>query len=439
MIGVKQMTEILKVNARQIIDSRGNPTVEVDVHLESGHVGRAAVPSGTVMGEYEAVELRDGDERKFLGKGVSKAVLNVNEIIGPEICGYDCLKQAEIDNLMIMMDGSEHRSNLGTNAILGVSLAVARAASLAVEVPLYRYIGGINARRIPVPMSNLLSGGKRTDMKGENRVDFKEFMIMPLGALAFSQALQMNIEVFSSLKSILEKQGLPTTVGDDGGFAPLLKSNEEALDYIVKAIEKSGYRAGKDVCIALDSAASEFYNRKKYSLNSKGKKLSSEEMIDYYRELVEHYPIVSIEDGLAKDDWKGWHDLTSELGAEVQIVGDDIFVTNKDRLSKGIKKKSANSILVKLSQTGTLTGTLETIEMAKSAGFTTVISHRSGETVDSFIADLAVAVNSGQIKTGSICRGERVEKYNQLIRIEEELGPVAVYSGEDSFHNLKLV
>jgi enolase len=429
----KIMTEIVMINARQILDSRGNPTVEVDVHLDSGWQGRAAVPSGASTGEHEAVELRDGDSNYYMGKGVLQAVNNINDIIGPEIVGFDCLEQTAIDLTLIELDGSENKSKLGANAILGVSLAVARAAANALEIPLYRYLGGANARRLPMPMANIMNGGKHAD----NSVDLQEFMIMPLGASSFSQAMQINTEVFHNLKSILKGKGYSTSVGDEGGFAPDLKSNEEALEIIIQAIEKAGYRPGEDVFIALDPAASEFYSKGKYHLQADNKQLTSEEMVEYYVNLCNKYPIISIEDGLAEDDWEGFQLITKQLGNRVQIVGDDLFVTNIQRLKRGIENKSANSILIKLNQIGTLTETFNTIEMAKTAGWTNVISHRSGETGDTFIADLAVAVNAGQIKTGSICRSERVEKYNQLLRIEEELGDSALFSGSEIFYNLR--
>lgn len=427
------MTEIVLINARQILDSRGNPTIETDVYLESGIIGRAAVPSGASTGEHEAVELRDGDNQIYNGKGVLKAISNVNEIIGPELIGYDATDQVLIDQRMIEMDGTENKSKLGANAILSISLAIARAAAQVFELPLFRYIGGTNARRLPVPMANILNGGSHAD----NSVDLQEFMIMPLGANSFSQALQMNTEIFHSLKQILKDMSYSTSVGDEGGFAPNLKSNEEALQVIIRAIEASGFRPGEDVFFALDPAASEFFKQGKYVLKSENRSLSSEEMVDYYAKLCEKYPIVSIEDGLAEDDWDGWQLLTKKLGQKIQIVGDDLFVTNKTRLSKGIREGSANSILIKLNQIGTLTETLDTIETAKNAGFTTVVSHRSGETCDTFIADLAVAANTGQIKTGSLCRSERTAKYNQLLRIEEHLGETAVFSGKDIFYNLK--
>lgn len=427
------MTEIIMINARQILDSRGNPTVEVDVHLANGCFGRAAVPSGASTGEYEAVELRDNDTNYYNGKSVLHAITNVNEIIAPEIIGFDSLNQAAIDRAMLEIDGTSNKSKLGANAILGVSLAVARASAIALELPLFRYLGGPNSRKMPVPMANILNGGKHAD----NSVDLQEFMIMPLGAESFSQALQINTEVFHGLKSILQSKGYSTSVGDEGGFAPNLKTNEEALEVIIEAIERSGYRPGQDLYIALDPAASEFYSKGKYHLQADNKSLSSAEMVDYYASLVEKYPIISIEDGLAEDDWDGWKLITQKLGDKIQIVGDDLFVTNIERLKTGIENRSANSILIKLNQIGTLTETLDAIEMAKTAGWTNVISHRSGETCDSFIADLAVGVNAGQIKTGSICRSERVEKYNQLLRIEEELGDTAVFEGLETFYNLR--
>ncbi len=427
------MSEIFSIDAREILDSRGNPTIEVDVLLETGFLGRAAVPSGASTGEHEAVELRDGDNNRYLGKGVLQAVENVNEIIAPELLGLEISDQTLIDRLMIEMDGTENKQKLGANATLGVSLACARAAAAEQGISLYRYIGGTNAKLLPVPMANILNGGKHAD----NNVDLQEFMIMPLGADSFRQALQINAEVFHTLKKLLQKSGQATGVGDEGGFAPDLASNEEALSLIVKAIKSANYRPGKDVYIALDPASSEFFKAGKYQLKAENKALSSAEMVDYYADLVEKYPIISIEDGLAEDDWKGWKLMMEKLGNKIQIVGDDLFVTNVERLKKGIEEKSANSILIKLNQIGTLTETLETIEMAKTAGFTNVISHRSGETSDTFIADLSVAVNSGQIKTGSLCRSERIAKYNQLLRIEEELGNSALFMGKDVFYNLK--
>jgi enolase 1/2/3 len=427
------MSEIIGIYGREILDSRGNPTVEVDVQLESGMFGRAAVPSGASTGEHEAVELRDNDKERYLGKGVLTAVSNVNEIIAPEIIGYDVLDQALIDKIMLELDGTPNKGKLGANAILGVSLAVARAASMEEDMPLYRYIGGSNSRLLPVPMANILNGGQHAD----NNVDLQEFMIMPLGAKSFRQALQINAEVFHALKSYLKKNNFSTSVGDEGGFAPDLKSNEEALQVIVKAIDLAGYKPGEDVFIALDPASSEFYENGKYILKAENVELTSEEMVDYYVKMVNKYPIVSIEDGLSEDDWSGWKLMTEKLGKQIQIVGDDLFVTNVERLKRGIEEKSANSILIKLNQIGSLSETLDTIEMAKTSSFTTVISHRSGETSDHFIADLAVAVNAGQIKTGSICRSERVAKYNQLLRIEEELGEASRFIGKEVFFNLK--
>jgi len=427
------MSEIYAIYGREILDSRGNPTVEVDVYLESGVVGRAAVPSGASTGEHEAVELRDGDANRYLGKGVLKAIENVNQIIAPKLIGIEASHQAEIDKTMLELDGTKNKQNLGANAILGISLACARAAAEEQGMPLYRYIGGTNAKLLPVPMSNILNGGQHAD----NTVDLQEFMIMPLGAKTFREALQMNAEVFHTLKKYLQQQGYATGVGDEGGFAPNLKSNEEALQIIVKAIELADFRPGVDINIALDPAASEFYKDGKYHLTAENVALSSEEMVDYYAKLVNKYPIVSIEDGLAEDDWEGFKLMIEKLGDKIQIVGDDLFVTNVERLKTGIEENAANSILIKLNQIGTLTETLDTIELAKKNNYTTVISHRSGETSDTVIADLAVAVNSGQIKTGSICRSERIAKYNQLLRIEEELGESAKFIGRDVFYNLK--
>lgn len=427
------MSEIIGVYGREILDSRGNPTVEVEVELDTGFVGTAAVPSGASTGEYEAVELRDNDKSRYLGRGVLQAVKNVNEIIESSIIGYDAIDQALIDKIMIDLDNTPNKQKLGANAILGVSLAVARAAANELGLPLYRYIGGTNAKLLPVPMANVMNGGKHAD----NNVDLQEFMIMPLGAKSFKEALRMNAEVFHSLKGYLKKQGYSTAVGDEGGFAPNLKSNEEALKVITNAIEIAGYKPGEDIYIALDPASSEFFEDGKYQLKAENVSLTSNEMVDYYMDLVKKYPIISIEDGLAEDDWAGWKLMTEKMGKDIQIVGDDIFVTNVERLSRGIKEKSANSILIKLNQIGSLSETLDTIEMAKTSGFTSVISHRSGETSDSFIADLAVAVNAGQIKTGSICRSERIAKYNQLLRIEEELGDVSRFIGKDIFFNLK--
>jgi enolase len=428
------MTLIEDIHAREILDSRGNPTIEVDVLLECGVMGRAAVPSGASTGEHEAVELRDGDKGRYLGKGVRKAVTNVNDIISPELLDMDALDQAALDRVMIELDGTPNKAKLGANAILGVSLAAARAAANAVELPLYSYIGGVNARTLPVPMMNILNGGAHAD----NSVDLQEFMVMPVGAKTFSDALRMGTEVFHSLKKVLSSKGYATSVGDEGGFAPNLKSNVEAIEVILEAIEKAGYKAGTDAMIALDPAASEFYKDGKYIFKkSDGSKKSSEEMVAFYADWVRQYPIISIEDGLSEDDWNGWNILTKELGNKVQLVGDDLFVTNTERLSRGIKERIGNSILIKVNQIGTLTETLEAIEMAKKAGYTAVISHRSGETEDTTIADIAVATNAGQIKTGSASRTDRVAKYNQLLRIEEELGGMAKFPGRDAFYNLR--
>ncbi|HOJ52573.1 MAG TPA: phosphopyruvate hydratase [Syntrophales bacterium] len=428
------MTEIIAVHAREILDSRGFPTIETEVKLFSGVIGRAAVPSGASTGEHEALELRDGNKKRFLGKGVEKAVRNVTEKIAPEIIGMDALCQREIDLAMIALDGTETKKNLGANAILSVSLACAHAAAQALEIPLYRYLGGVMAKDIPVPMMNVINGGKHAD----NNVDLQEFMIVPAGAPNFREALRMAAEVFQALKNLLKDRGLSTAVGDEGGFAPDLKNNEEALSLICQAIEQAKYKPGVDVYIALDPAASSFFQHGKYILKAEKKpKKSSDDMIRFYEDLITRYPIISLEDGLAEDDWEGWHHLTSALGKKVQIVGDDIFVTNPKRLERGIKEGVANSILIKLNQIGTLTETLETIQMAKEAGYTTVISHRSGETEDTTIADVAVAANCGQIKSGSLSRSERLAKYNQLLRIEEELGQAAVFRGVKAFYSLK--
>ncbi|MBZ4686616.1 MAG: enolase [Clostridia bacterium] len=427
------MTIITDVYAREILDSRGNPTVEVEVYLESGSMGRACIPSGASTGAYEAVELRDGNGDRYLGKGVQQAVENVNSVIGPEIVGFDAIDQVGIDKLMIELDGTENKSKLGANAILGVSMAVARAAADAVGLPLYQYLGGVNAKQMPVPMMNILNGGKHAD----NNVDIQEFMVMPVGAPNFTEAIRMGAEVFHNLKKVLKGSGLNTAVGDEGGFAPNLGSNEEALGVIVEAIQKAGYEPGKDFVLALDVAASEIYKDGKYVLASEGQSKTSEEMVDYYIGLVEKYPIISIEDGLDEDDWDGWLKLTQSLGGKIQLVGDDLFVTNTERLRRGIENNTANSILIKVNQIGTLTETFDTIEMAKRAGYTCVISHRSGETEDTTIADIAVAVNAGQIKTGAPSRTDRVAKYNQLIRIEDDLGHLAEYKGINTFYNLK--
>jgi len=429
------MTTIVNIHAREILDSRGNPTVEVDVVLECGVVGRAAVPSGASTGIYEALELRDGDKERYLGKGVLKAVENVNDIIMPKIVGMDARNQVEIDYAMIEMDGTPNKGNLGANAILGVSMAVAKAASNALELPLYRYIGGVNAKLMPVPMMNILNGGAHAD----NNVDLQEFMIMPAGAGTFSEAVRMGAEVFHSLKSVLKNKGYNTAVGDEGGFAPNLKSNEEALQLIIESIEKAKYEPGKDIFIALDPAASEFYDEKEqiYLLSAeKEPKKSSDEMVKFYSNLIDKYPIISIEDAMSQTDWDGWKALTDAVGKKVQLVGDDLFVTNTEKLQKGIKDGVCNSILIKVNQIGTLTETLDAIEMANKAKYTAVVSHRSGETEDSTIAHIVVGTNAGQIKTGSMSRTDRICKYNELMRIEEELGTVALYKGLEVFYNI---
>lgn len=426
------MAIITDINAREILDSRGNPTVEVEVFLEDGTIGRAAVPSGASTGAYEAVELRDGDKDRYLGKGVLDAVTNVHTIIAPEVMGLMVFDQAQIDKLLLELDGTPNKAKLGANAMLGVSLACARAAANYLELPLYRYLGGVNGKELPVPMLNILNGGKHAD----NNVDFQEFMVMPIGAASFSSALRMGTEVFHHLKKVLKDKGYNTSVGDEGGFAPNLKSNEEALAVIVEAIMTAGYEPGKDIMLAVDVAATEIYKDGRYYLEGEGLVKSSEEMIDFYARLSEKYPIISIEDGLAEDDWLGWTKLTQSLGKKVQIVGDDLYVTNTERLAKGIEIGASNSVLVKVNQIGTLTETLDCIEMAKKAGFTAVVSHRSGETEDTTIADLVVATNAGQIKTGAPSRTDRVAKYNQLLRIEEELDEVAVYAGRNAFYNL---
>jgi enolase len=420
------MSAIRKIIGRQIIDSRGNPTVEVDVVLESGAQGRAAVPSGASTGEKEAIELRDGDKKRWIGKGVSKAVGNISQLISPKVLGMEAFDQVAVDRAMIELDGTKTKGRLGANAILGVSLAVAKAAAAESGQPLYRYLGGANARTLPVPMMNIINGGAHAD----NRLDLQEFMIMPVGAARFSEALRMATEVFHTLKGILKKKGLSTAVGDEGGFAPDLGSNEEALEFIVQAIEQAGYKPGKDIALALDAAASEFYEKGRYRLEAeKQPDHSQDELILYYQRLVDRYPIVSIEDGLSELDWKGWRMLTERLGDRVQLVGDDIFVTNVEIFARGIKDGIGNSILIKLNQIGTLTETLEAIELAKRSGYTAVVSHRSGETEDTTIADVAVALNTGLIKTGSLSRTDRMAKYNQLLRIEEELGSAALYPG----------
>jgi len=422
------MSEIIQVKAREILDSRGNPTVEVDVVLACGAHGRAAVPSGASTGTREALEMRDNAQTRYNGKGVLNAVDNVNEVIAPEIIGFDATDQAGLDMTMIDIDGTDNKSRLGANAILGVSMAAARAAASACDIPLYRYIGGISGKTLPVPMMNIINGGAHA----ANNLDIQEFMICPFGAGSMADAVRMGAEVFHGLKKILKDQGMSTGVGDEGGFAPDLQSNEQALEYIVKAVEDAGYRPGKDIGIALDAAASEFYTNGKYVFASEGKELTAEELVDYYEQLIAKYPLVSLEDGLAEEDWDNWKMMTRRLGDAVQIVGDDVFVTNPDIFKKGIRDTIGNSILIKLNQIGTVTETLDTIQMAKESGYTTVISHRSGETEDTFIADLAVAVNSCQIKTGSLSRSDRVAKYNQLMRIEEELGHGACFP-EDLF------
>jgi enolase len=423
------MSAIREIKGRQIIDSRGNPTVEVDVVLKSGARGRAAVPSGASTGEKEAIELRDGDKKRWMGKGVSKAVANIGQELAPKLLGMEAREQAAVDKAMIAMDGTKTKGRLGANAILGVSLAVARAAAAEAGQPLYRYLGGTKARVLPVPLMNIINGGAHAD----NRLDLQEFMIMPVGAKRFSDALRMATEVFHTLKTLLKKRKLNTAVGDEGGFAPDLGSNEEALSLIVQAIEEAGYKPGRDIALALDAAASEFYEEPSYRLEAEAQpERSSEDMIQYYDRLVGQYPILSIEDGLSELDWKGWKLLTERLGKRVQLVGDDIFVTNVEIFSEGIKQGIGNSILIKLNQIGTLTETLEAIELAKRSGYTAVVSHRSGETEDTTIADVAVALNTGLIKTGSLSRTDRVAKYNQLLRIEEELGDAAVYPGRDA-------
>lgn len=426
------MSMITDVYAREILDSRGNPTVEVEVILADGAVGRAAVPSGASTGAHEAVELRDGDEERYFGKGVTKAVGNVNDIIAEAIIGLEATRQAEIDEILIRLDGTANKSRLGANAILGVSMAVAKAAAVSADLPLYMYLGGAAARELPVPMMNILNGGQHAD----NNVDIQEFMIMPVGAASFAEALRMNAEIYHELKAILKAKGLSTALGDEGGFAPDLKCNSEAIEIILEAVSSAGYEAGRDIVIALDVASSEFYRDKMYHLEGEGLVKTSEEMVDYLAELCEKYPIISIEDGLAEDDWDGWKKLTERLGHKVQLVGDDLFVTNELRLAEGIKKNVANSILIKVNQIGTLTETFNTIEAAKRAGYTCIISHRSGETEDTTLADIAVAVNAGQIKSGAPARTDRVAKYNQLLRIEEYLDTAAKYCGRKVFYNI---
>ena len=419
------MTRIKSIRAREILDSRGNPTVEVEVELEAGIIANAAVPSGASTGEYEALELRDQDPKRFKGKGVLKAVRNVNNQIAKKLVGMEAERQEEIDRAMIELDGTENKSKLGANAILGVSMACARASAIFYDLPLYWYLGGRLARILPVPLMNFLNGGRHAD----NLVDFQEYMIVPGGAGSFKEALRWGAEVFQSLKSVLKSKGLSTGVGDEGGFAPDLKSNEEPLELIVLAIQQAGFKPGKDIALALDPAASEFYKKNRYRLEAEGKALTSEQMVGYYEKLVSSYPIISIEDGLAEDDWEGWKIMTERLGDKIQLVGDDLFVTNIKRLEQGIKQGVANAILIKLNQIGTVSETLSAIELARKSGYATVISHRSGETEDTFIADFSVAVGAGQIKTGSVSRSERVAKYNQLLRIEEELGKSAKFAG----------
>jgi len=423
------MSGIVDIFAREILDSRGNPTIEVDVILESGASGRASVPSGASTGQREAIELRDGDKR-YMGKGVRKAVRNVIDEICPRLKGIDAAEQLYIDNLMIELDGTENKSKLGANAILGVSLTVAKASAIESDIPLYRYIGGANAKVLPVPMMNILNGGSHAD----NNLDIQEFMIMPVNAHSFSEALKMGAEVFHSLKGVLKTKGLSVSVGDEGGFAPNLRSNEEAIELIIEGIQKAGYREGEDIYLALDVAASEFYEENKYSFE--GKRFDSHEMINYYEGLVKTYPVMSIEDGLSENDWEGWKEMTKRMGKGIQLVGDDIFVTNPKIIKEGIKDEIANSVLIKLNQIGTLTETLDAISLTKQAGYTAVVSHRSGETEDTTLADLSVACNTGLIKTGSLSRTDRVAKYNRLLRIEEELGSTAFYKGKGVFYNL---
>lgn len=424
------MSAIINIHARQILDSRGNPTVEVDVLTEDGVLGRAAVPSGASTGAHEAVELRDGDKKVYMGKGVLKAVENINDKIADKLIGYDVFEQNHLDHTMIELDGTENKGNLGANAILAVSLASAKAAAIESNMPLYRYVGGVNANTLPIPLMNILNGGSHAD----NSIDFQEFMIMPVGAETFSQALRMGAEVFHNLKNVLKEKGYSTNVGDEGGFAPNIKSNEEAIETVLTAIEKAGYKPGKEIYIAMDAATTEFYDEKTglYSFKkSDGRKMTSSEMVTYWKEWTSKYPILSIEDGLAEDDWKGWAELTKAIGDKVQIVGDDLFVTNSKRLAKGINEGVANSILVKVNQIGSLTETIDAVNLATKNSYTNIMSHRSGETEDVTIADLAVALNSGQIKTGSASRTDRIAKYNQLLRIEEELGNNAYYPGLD--------
>ena len=427
------MAMITEVYAREILDSRGNPTVEVEVCLEDGAMGRAAVPSGASTGVHEAVELRDGDKERYLGKGVTKAVDNVNDIIAEAIIGLDATRQTEIDELLVRLDGTPNKGRLGANAILGVSMAVAKAAAASVGLPLYLYLGGVAAKELPVPMMNILNGGEHAD----NNVDIQEFMIMPVGAKSFSEALRMNAEIYHNLKALLKEKGLSTALGDEGSFAPNLKCNADAIEVILEATERAGYKPGKDIVMAMDVASSEFYVDGKYKMTGEGVEMTSEEMVDYLAGLCEKYPIISIEDGMAEDDWDGWKKLTKKLGKKVQLVGDDLFVTNEERLVQGIEKGVANAILIKVNQIGTLTETFNAIETAKRAGYTCIISHRSGETEDTTLADIAVAVNAGQIKTGAPARTDRVAKYNQLLRIEEDLGKAAKYNGMKVFYNIK--
>lgn len=429
------MVIIEDIHAREVLDSRGNPTVEVEVALSDGSLGRAIVPSGASTGVHEALELRDQDKDRYNGKGTLKAVENIEEIIAEKLIGIGPFDQVLIDNFMIDLDGTENKKNLGANAMLGVSMAVASAAAASLKMPLFQYLGGVNAKVLPTPMMNILNGGSHAD----NTVDIQEFMIMPVGADSVREAIRMGAEIFAALKKVLKDKNMITTIGDEGGFAPNLKTNEDAIKVILEATEKAGYKAGEDIKIAIDAASSEFYDndKKVYILEGEGKTMTSSEMVDYYAELCEKYPIISIEDGLAEDDWEGWKELTEKLGSKVQLVGDDLFVTNTKRLKQGIEKGIANSILIKVNQIGTLTETLDAIEMAKKAGYTAVISHRSGETEDTTIADLAVATNAGQIKTGSLSRTDRIAKYNQLIRIEELIGPAAEYLGGDAFYCIK--
>ena len=429
------MTIISDIYAREILDSRGNPTVEVEVWTEGGGYGIAAVPSGASTGEFEAVELRDGDKDRYLGKGVEKAVANVNEIIAPELLGVDSINQVMIDQIMIELDGTKNKSKLGANAILGVSMACAKAAADTLALPLFQYLGGVNAKTLPVPMMNILNGGEHAD----NNVDIQEFMVMPVGAKTFKEALKIGAEIYHNLKKVLQEKGLGTGVGDEGGFAPNLSSNEEALKTIIEAIKKAGYKPGDDVVLALDVAASEIYDKesKKYKFAGEGKEFTVEKLVDFYEELVEKYPIISIEDGLDEEDWEGWKLFTERLGDKIQLMGDDLFVTNVERLKRGIEQGIGNSILIKLNQIGTITETLDAIEMAKTAGYTAVVSHRSGETSDNTIADLVIATNAGQIKTGAPARSDRVSKYNQLLRLEDILGTTGQYKGKEVFYNLK--